>query len=287
MRLTRTIGTLLACLLLDACTAISPFPSAARPGDTVALPVGWNAELSRQTASVTITPTAGSPITYAGNDPRIRAVVRLYPDPVSRLVVGTETGQGLGTSANTHGGALLDQVTAGDKDWWLTVVILDLPPGLAPGPASLAISGPNGPLAPQPVILEVLPEPGQAASLAGAGIDPKAAGEMLAALERAEHATVVFAGEVVPQSVQLELTHTPQVGTPWLVNPRGDLKNLSWSDDGTTLKVILTASHAQALRRPSDLKFYIAGGLAELQVKSLKAYDAVGRPLAGLQVAIE
>lgn len=286
IRMRISLATLL-CALLAGCASLQGFPTAARPGDTIGIALGWNAALSRQNASVLITPTAGPSVALPANDPRIRAVVRLYPDPVSRLLVGTETEQALGTNAQMYGRALLDHVTGQDKDWWLTMLFLDLPPELSPGFATITVTGLDGPVGPQPLIVEVLPGRGQPASLAGAGLDPAGTAELLGALERADHATVTFAGEAVPQSIQLELTHTPQVGKPWLVNPRGDLKNMSWSDDGATLKVILTASHAQALRHVNDLKFYIAGGLTDLRVKTLKIYDAQGRPMAGILAVVQ
>jgi hypothetical protein len=280
------LGVVLAGLV-GGCAAIHPFPTAARPGETIALAVGWNKTLSRQDATITIAPSAGQPIVLPPSDPAIRAVLRLYPDPASRLVVGTETQQGLDVNAQTYGDMVLEQVTAQDRDWWLTTVYLDLPSSLPPGYAAITVAGTAGPVMAEPAVVEILPGVGTPARFAGPGVSVVQSGEFLAALERAQHFTVSFSGSVVPHAVSLELTRTPGVGKPWLVNPRGDLKNLAWSDDGTQLKVLLTPSHGQALPHLADFKFYVAGGLAGIQVKQLKAYDVQGKPVPGISAAIE
>lgn len=285
MRHQMRVGLLLLCLTIAGCAALPPFPSAARPGDTITVAVGWNATLSRGTTTVTISPADGSTILYPPGDPRVRAVLRLYPDPVSRLVVGTETRQALGTDADSVGRSLLETGTAQDRDWFLTVVILDLPPSLPPGLTAIALASGDTPLQNQPALVEILPQAGAPMAFALPGIpggDPSA---LLGAFERADHWTVTFSGAVVPQAIQLELTHTPQVGTPWVINPRGDLKNGIWSDDGGTLRIALTPT-SLPLGALSDFKIYIAGGVADLQVNSVKAYDRRGARLPGIGVDI-
>lgn len=283
----RFVVPLLLCLGVAGCAATQSFPPAARPGDTIALAVGWNKSLTRQATTITLTPSVGAPITYGPSDPRLRAVLRLYPDPVSRLVIGTETQQALSVNAASHGGKLLEQVTGQDKDWWMTVVALDLPASLPPGPAAITITGPEGPVTPQPILVEILPQIGTPASLAGSGLAPGDTADLLASLERAEHATLTFSGSVVPHAIQLEITRTAGVGKSWVVNPRGDLKNLSWSDDGTTLRIMLTPTHGQTLADLSQFKVYIAGGVTGLQVKSLKACDSRGNRLPGIVAEIQ
>lgn len=278
-RLAIGVVPILLCLASAGCVALQTFPPAARPGDTVALGIGWNKELSRQAVTVTITPNGATPITYAPGDARIRAVVRLYPDPLSRLVVGTETDQSLGVNAQTHGARLAEKVTGADREWWQTTVVLDLPASLPPGLAAVAISGPDGALTPQPLQVEILASAGSPTVL---GLEGGEAAELLAGLERAEHYTVTFSGPTVPHSIQIELLRTAGVGSPWVVNPRGDLKNVAWSDDGARLRILLTPTHGQTLADLSHFKFYVAGGVAGLRVAGLKAYDIAGRPIVGI-----
>ncbi len=281
------VGFLLLCIGVTGCAAVQSFPAAARPGDTIALAVGWNKILSRQNMTITITPAVGGPIIYEPGDARVRAVIRLYPDPVSRLIVGTETQQGLGSGADAYGALLAEQITRQEKDWWQTMVYVDLPPSLPPGAATVTITGPDGPATPQPLAVEILPGIGSPATFGGGVGTPGDIAPVLASLERAEHVTMTFTGSTVPQVIQVELLRTPEVGKPWLVNPRGDLKNLAWSDDGSRLRVLLLPTHGQTLGDLAHFKFHIAGGVTGLQVVSVKAYDSQGKPVLGIAANLE
>ena len=87
--------------------------------------------------------------------------------------------------------------------------------------------------------------------------------------------------------MQLTFAHTPSVGTPWVINPRGDIKNVAWNDDGANITVMLAPTKGVTLSQWLDLKFYIAGGLSGLTLTSLKAYDISGNPVAGVVPAIQ
>lgn len=259
------------------CTATRSFPVAARGGDMVVLPVGWNQDLSRQSVTVTITPSLGASITYGPNDPNIRAIVNLYPDPVSKLVVGTETDQELGVGANLYGASINDQITAADKDWWNTVVYLRLPSNVPQGDAQIDITGPQGLVTQHPIVVEILPAAGTTT-----GGDPFNSAELeqqLASLERADHYLIDFVGSAVPHAIQVEFSHTLGVGKPWVANPRGDIKNVAWSDDGANLRVLLTPTHGQTPAQLAHFRFYIAGGISDLRVTQVKAYDVNGNPI--------
>ena len=58
------------------------------------------------------------------------------------------------------------------------------------------------------------------------------------------------------------------------VNPLGYKKNLAWNDDGTELKVIMTPSSNAAFDDMKDYKFYIAGGVTNVLVTDVQAFDA-------------
>ena len=285
----RTGARLILVLLLGfghaSCAGTQTFTTAARAGDTVALAVGWNKAIARQNITVTITPSSGPIVTYGPNDPNVRAVVNLYPDPVSRLVVGTETQQGLGYNANVHGNSLTTNVTNQDRDWGETVVYLDLPTTLATGTATINITGPDGPVTAQPITVDILPGAGNANPFAGP--NGNLTTEQLATLERADAYTITFNSSTIPHAIHLVLNHTSGVGTTWVVNPRGDLKNVVWSDTASAITVMLTPANGLTLQQMIHFKFYIAGGITGLTVASVKAYDINGNLIPDVTASIQ
>jgi hypothetical protein len=266
-------------LVLTGCAAVGVAPGAARAGDTVAVLLPWDASPAREDMTVTITPSKGQSVTLPPLDPHVRGVVNLYPDPVSRLVVGTETDQTLGHEANSYGAAITAQLTDGDREWRQPVLYLDLPGDIPPGPARIVVSGPAGATMAGPVAIEILPGAGQPSGLGSSGTRSPETASILALLERADHATVTFAGARVPHSIQVKLSHAAGVGRPWVVNPRGDVKNLSWADDGSTLTVLLSPVTDRPLVHLRDFKFYVSGGVADLRIVQVIAYDPAGQPL--------
>jgi len=278
------VGVLFA---VGSCTATSPFPIVARSGDTAMLPLGRVTGLTRQNVTITFAPSTGGAVVYGPKDPRIRAVVNLYPDPVSRLIVGTETQQGLGQEADTYGSLIGEELTGRDKDWWETLVYFDLPHSLPQGLANITVSGPKGVVNSQGASIEILPGVGGQYNPALGIFDGNQVQNFLGLLERADHFTITFRGNTVPHSIQLELAHSPGIGKPWVANPRGDIKNTAWSDDGATLKVLLTPTHGQTLTNLADFKFYVAGNIAGLRVLSLKAYDVGGNAVADTFADVE
>jgi len=72
---------------LSACTGVKTFTTAARPGETVALAIGRQTDLKRANVTVTITPATGPAVVYPPLDTRVRSILNLYPDPVSKAIV--------------------------------------------------------------------------------------------------------------------------------------------------------------------------------------------------------
>jgi len=270
-------------LLLSGCAGQKAFTAAARAGDTVALPLGWSKNLTRQNTTVVITGANAATYTYAPNDPSVRAIANLYPDPVSRLVVGTETNQSLGVNANLYGASLESSVTNNDKDLSQTMLVLNLPATLAVGAASIVVKDQAGnSVTAAPITLDILAGTGGANPFQQNNTSATLSAEMIANLERADARTVTFSGSAVPYGIQIELTRTAGVGKPWVVNPRGDIKNLAWSDDGATLRILLTPANGVNLTQLANFKFYVAGGVTGLTVSSLKAFDANGNAVSGI-----
>ncbi len=303
-----SLKTLLALLPIlwgaVACVGTQTFTPAARPGDTVALALGWQKNLARQNVTVTITDAVGTVTTYAPNDTHVRGIVNMYPDPASRAVVGTMTGQDLGYQA-TNTGRLINGFATNtptgehDDDWWQTTMLLDLPTTLAIGTATIAIADSGG-ASIQPANIAVLPGTGSSNNFtiyAPWGGTPSLLStwpQLLDSMERADRYTVSFStyqdangNYVIPHSLQVQFTHTLNVGKTWVVNPRGDIKNVVWNDDGTNITVLLIPTNGQTLTQMLDFKFYIAGGITGLTQTGLKAYDINGNAMSGVTASIQ
>ena len=286
----------LVSLGLGGCVGTQTFTTAARSGETVMLAVGWQKQLVRQNLTVTITPASGAPVTYLPGDARVRGVVNLYPDPLSSAVVDTQTGQS--SPAGTIGNMINSMVTlsadgvTNDNEWCQTSVMMDLPT-VATGTATINIVDSQGAVIP-PISVEILSgssaqnkfnilPPNNASTLNLTSVFPQS----IHSMERAPHSLLIFSGPTIPHSMQLTFAHTPSVGKTWIVNPRGDIKSVEWTDNGSNITVVLAPVQGVTLSQWLDFKFYIAGGLSGLTLTSLKAYDISGNPVAGVVPAIQ
>lgn len=290
--------------MLGGCAGTQTFTTAARAGETVALAVGYQKTLKRANMTVTITDASGAVTTYNPNDPKVKGVVNLYPDPTSLAVVGTRTGQPLGVNA-TGIGSVINIQTSYDPEWWQTTVLMDLPTTVTPGVANIVIA--NNGTSFRPIKVEVLPATTTSSTnlfnvysyKTGYGTINALPNypEAIHSMERADNSTITFSNinkdaagnDVVPYSIQIGFTYASGVGKPWIINPNGDLKNISWSDDGAgNLKVIITTANGVTLDRILKQKFYIAGGITDLTrvPSSLKAYDINGTPMTGITATV-
>jgi hypothetical protein len=279
---------LLPLLTQFGCVGAKTFHELARPGDTVALAGGWKQHFTRSNITVSITPASGSPIVYPPNHPDIKAVLNLYPDPVSSLLVSPQVGQDMTPGAQIYASAVSDLFTQGDNDWWESTVFVNLPTSLPLGVATISVSNPEGESMSSDV--EIVSGSGKANTFStqtGGNIN----GNQLASLGRVSHYLVRFSGSTVPYSIQLDLVHSPDMdqggtGRAHVVNPRGDIKNAAWRDDGTNLRLILSPAKPQTLTQLSDFKIYVTGGITGLQLQSIKAVDIDGNPVAGISANI-
>lgn len=274
--------------LLSGCAGVQTFPNVARSGDTVAVAAGWKQDFARENLIVTITAADGMTIVYPPGDPTVRAVINFYPDPLSSLIVSDRTEQDLTVGARTYANMIGTIYTGSDPDWWQTTVFIDLPPGLAPGPATVTVANSLG--ASATTALEIIPGAGTPAIFNAELNGPLQPGQ-LAALERVAHYTVRFSGGSLPHAIQVDLNHDPDVdhggnGRAHIVNPRGDIKSVAWSDDGENLRVLLTPARDGALSSFTDFKFYVAGGVANLALVALRAFDPNGNPVPGVSVEV-
>jgi hypothetical protein len=296
MRLTgRGIRVVLATVVLAAagCAGTVPLNSAYRAGDTVELAAGWQQNFDRSELTVTITGSDGVPVVYQPGDPAIRAIINVYPDPLSYLVVGSRTGLNTGYNYGSTYGAVINDLTTSDPDWWQTSVLVDLPSSLPVGTANVMLQSASG-ASYGPIPVNIIAGQGSPSTFAAQLLGPMTPVQ-LQSVERAPKYTISFSGgSTLPAALQIQLTHNPAssaggVGTPFVVNPRGEMKNVSWTDDGTNLRVIMLTSGDGTSKDP-DLsnygwkyfKFYVTGGITNLVVTSVKAYDSSGNPIAGV-----
>lgn len=290
--------SLVILMLVAGCAGQQAFTTAARPGETVMLAVGWKQKLIRNDLMVTITPQSGPAVTYSPGDPRIRTLIQGYPDPVSKLVVSDRAGisypkSGLhnGSDYNTlspNFGNLVRNSTAQENDWSNTMVFVDLPTPLAAGTASIGLFA-RGVAVTTPISIEVLP--GSAGGPNGFTMSNYSGlGAMIRSAERAPHFTVRLqeASGVIPHSVQIDFIRTLAAeGQPWVTHGRGDIQNILWSDNGTLLKVMITPVNGMTVDRLSDFKFYVTGSVTDITVNSVRAYDVAGNLLSGFSATTD
>ena len=284
---------------LVGCAGTVPLPAVARAGDTIALGAGWKNKFERESLTVTIMGADSNVVTYAPGSPAVRAVINLYPDPLSYIIVGTRTGLNADYRYGaTYGSSINNNNTQKDPDWWQTSIYLDLPPSLPPGTAQVSFQSSNGGLY-GPIPVQILPGVGSPNTFSAAVNGPLTPVQMQS-MERAPMSTVRFSGgSVLPASIQVDLAHAPDssvggTGKTFVVNPRGEMKNLTWTDNGTNLRVLLLGSGDGTSKDPyltgymwKYFKFYVTGGVTGVTVQNVKAYDINGNLMAGVTATVQ
>lgn len=276
---------LIGVFLLSACSGVQTYPNRASAGDTVTIGLGWQKAFKRDNTTVRITPASGPVITMEPGNPALRALINFYPDPVSYLLVGRETDQDENFNYGATYGYMIDTYfTGGDKDIWQTAAFIDLPETLPLGDALIELENDVGVTASSTVLI-----------VSGNGspdqFDAKHNGPLtslqLSSLERSPHAEISFSGVSIPYAIEVSISHSPDSehggnGKAYVVNPRGDIKNVHWSSTGSTLKVHIIPTRLSVLDNFKDFKFYLAGGVENPVINEVKAYDIDGYPVQGV-----
>lgn len=276
--------------IFSGCSGVQTFPNAVRAGETAAIGMGWQKKFKRSNTTVTITPSNGNQIVYQPNDPAIRAIINLYPDPVSWLVVGTDTQTDVFyNNGYTYGNIINSNFTNGDHDWWQTTAFIDLPIVISPGIATIAFSNSNGDFSSS--VVEIVSGSGVADDFNAEGNGPLNA-DQLSSLERAPNFEVSFTGPEIPYAMELKFSY---MGDLHVVNPRASKKNIIWSGDGLILNVMLLPAKTESLNNFNDFKFYITGQGAlqfvqdahPITLQSIEAFDINGNKISGVGVSID
>lgn len=274
--------------LFAGCSGVQTFPNRVAPGETVAVAAGWKHHFSRDNITATITPQGLAPLAIAPGD--VRASINLYPDPLSSIALSQQTGADISAFSHLYGDLVNTNFTGDDKDWWQTAVFVNIPAaGVPTGPADITISNPEG----ESVIIAVqVVDPDPVVGGTADSFNAELAGPLtdmhLTSLERIDHYVVSFTGTVVPYALQIDLDYSTDM-TAYVVNPKGAMKNVSWSDNGGTYRVLLMPSNQQQnFQTMNDLKFYVAiaagtEGVADLSVTpgSVLAFDQNGDSVPG------
>ena len=290
----RTLGIalIITAVSVIGCAGYQTQHHLARSSDTVAVGGGWLQTLSRDSIRVVITDFLGAETTYNSGDPAIRAVFNMYPDPVSNIVVSREADVDTAPFARTYAQVVNTSYTGGDKDWWQTVVFIDLPAGMAIGEANILIESidPGTSLVVESTSskVEIVPGVGAPNPMAAKypwGSPYTLTSDHMKLLERARHYQIDFTdGGEIPAAVSVEMIHDPDidnggVGRAFVVNPTGELKNIHWVDDGTTTKAMILPATSAGLSSIKDFKFYVSGGVENLLVSNVRAFRQNGEEL--------
>jgi hypothetical protein len=287
---TRFVSALISLIILSAlvlivgCSGTTTFHQYARAGDTVAIATGWREDYSRDQMKVWVKATGWNGDQWTEFGPNnVRAVVKMYPDPISSLVVSNRTGQNITPSALDYGNTLTNGHTGGQLDWSQTVVFFDLPTDLPVGTAQISVENLDGS---QAVLsdVQIVGSGGAAHEFSANSIGPLSR-QNLAAMERASHYTISMSGSQVPYAVQVDFHHDLGVGTAYVVDPISGMKGMSWHDDGENLRIIIMPANGQTFSNFKKLRFYVAGGVTGLTEVTTTAYDINGDELTANPVS--
>ncbi|MFC1588799.1 hypothetical protein ACFL3P_00845 [Pseudomonadota bacterium] len=278
--------------LLGGCAGYQTFNHLARSQDTVAVATGKMKTFSKDTIRVTITDNdgTGTQTVYEPGNAKIRAVINLYPDPLSNIVVSRETGENSAPYALAYAGQIDYWYSPGDSDWWQTTVFIDLPAGMVTDKKAAIVIESIDPdtlnvLETAKSFVTIVPGTGEAFPFSAQNpwntTDPWEAGAsyfnmddvMLKVLERNSHYEIGFDGTETPAALSLDITHN--AGTALVVNPTGLTKNIHWTDDGTTSKILILPATSSGFSGVANLKFYISG-VDGVAVSNFQAYDING-----------
>jgi hypothetical protein len=275
------------------CTGVQTFGNAARAGDTISVSFGYGNydynEATRENTEIKVRDSAGVTTVYKPGDPRVKAIINMYPDPASYLVVASETGQDIRSNESTIA-SYVGNVNSQHKDWRQLVAFIDLPDVMATGNARVTLTTSDGTAFSNVNIIEGVGSPHTFdVKNSPSGFTSL---ERLQSLERSPHHVIRLAGTVnTVQALDVVFTHDPDAdnggsGKAHVVNPRGDITSVNWSDTGSSLHVLVTPTKEVLSKPKKNLLFYVSGGITGLQLSSIKAVDINGNTVPDVGITI-
>lgn len=302
MKSANILAVIILSLAIIGCAGTRTQNDFVRAGDSVAIAAGYKKTFTKNNIQVEIFPsdydasTNQNSVVYPPGDVNIRVVTNMYVDPLSSIVVSKQSKQDLTPFARTHNNNVRFYFTDDDKDWWNTLVIINTPVLTGTGQAwpvgntTIVVTSVSDPTETTTQDLEIIPGVGSPSALSAEILGPLQP-DQLEALGRVSHYTVEFDGTTLPHAIQIDLQHDGDkdnggVGSAYVVNPIGFIKNASWRDDGYNTRVILMPTRDDEIKTFNDFKFYIAGGITNLSVFDVKAYDINGVELTGVIASV-
>ena len=295
------VGSMMA--VLFGCTGAQTMSSAARPGDTVMSLFRTSHNADRSNTSLIITDSFGTVTEYAAGDPRIKAVLRVYPDYISHFNVAQTRWEGIfpppdDLPLRAYNEALKGNIStaAMPGDISQGMLVFDLPAQLEEGVANIQIITDEFSTS---TSVEVLPGQGLTHTLDVTEAETSGSSglQKLHHLERGEYDEIrllpndagLLADNMV--SADITLTHDPDTslggtGAPFVTTPGHSGINVNWYGDGTTLRLLVTPSSDRIAKPALYASIYIAGGLQNLSVQSSTAYDRDGEVMPFMVAAL-
>jgi len=285
------LGVLLYLSLLFAlsgCAGTQSYPNKVLAGETVTIGAGWKHNFSRNDVTVRFIPEVGPEVVYLPGDPAVRAILNLYPDPLSGMVVSQQTGANINGGSKAHGDVINWNYTEGDNDWWQTTVFVDVPSTLPNGVTEVEISNQVGDTATS--LVEIIgsggmPDDFMAESLGGI------TSFYFNSLERLDHYVVSISSTVVPAAIQIDLEATDFSG--YVTQGRGEAVSLNWAYDNGIFRVLMSPTTNGSTKKVQDFKIYIVitSGLASTAALDLigevEAFDENGDLINGVSASIQ
>jgi hypothetical protein len=278
-------GILLLLAGLPACTGVNTFPLIARAGDTVSVMVGGSEQARKETISVSLTDANGQPWDLKSLG-LVRSVFNLRMD---------------GHAHGLHYSPYADQ----NISWLLgheplqTVMVVDVPSGVAPGPATMTISlnaadNSSGIADPFTVNMDIISGTGRSDSFLRQDGSTGGSPADLGKLEPAPRAKITFgAAHIEIGAASLVVDFDETVLNPNDINvyvPEATVRELSfgdtqrmvyWRHDGNQLYVDIIAPQGIKLRYLRVFVVHPRGLTAspDLRIISAVAYDVNGNTI--------
>ncbi|MFK5948420.1 MAG: hypothetical protein QM500_06585 [Methylococcales bacterium] len=273
--------------ILSGCAGTHSFPNRVLAGETVTIGAGWKHDFSRNNVTVRFIPEIGPEVVYMPGDPAVRAILNLYPDPLSGMVISQQIAANINAGSKSHGDVINWNYTGNDNDWWQSTVFVDVPASLSVGAAEVEITNQVGDKATS--LIEVIGSGGGPDAFIAEGL-----GDVTSfyfnSLERIDHYVITINSATIPAAIQLELAATNFSG--YVTQGRGEAASLNWAKNGDMYTIILTPTTEASVTKMQDFKVYIAvtggvAGMANLSlVGAVQAFDNDGEPIDGVAASI-